>query len=523
MNRSSLFSLVFILILTSCMEREHSDVRGGEESLTVVQSSDIFTLDPHTFAETVTQSTLYRIMEPLIRLDSECKIDLEGSLAEGWSNPDDLTWKFFIRPDVKFHNGKLLTASDVVASILRARNHPQTDVGGGFGNVAQITAESQNVLVIRMNKPSAILPYLLYSCLIMTEQQARRWSEEELNETPIGTGPYRLVSWERGKAVKLEAFEEYWRGKPAFDHVSIIPQTDPEKRVGMLSNGEADLIVDIPVDMVETVLSLPQVKFISQVGIRVIFLGFDVSRDESPYVDVTPNPLKDIRVREAIYRAIDENMIINEVLNGFGKAASQFCSPYVFGFNPNLERLPYDPRKARELLTEAGYPDGFSITLHCPNNRYVKDEEIGEMVVKQLRAVGIDAKLEALPKEIFIPNTIDRKYSFFLMGWDCPNGDASSVFLDWLHSNDGGVYGYINAGGYSNASLDSIIEETEITLDPVKRAQLFEHAQEIGMSDIPWVPLHTQMNLYGVRKNISFKPRLDKQISLEEIYPEAAQ
>jgi peptide/nickel transport system substrate-binding protein len=258
------------------------------------------------------------------------------------------------------------------------------------------------------------------------------------------------------------------------------------------------------------------VKLLSQESLRVIYLGFDMARNQSPYVKVVPSPLKDRRVREAVYRAIDENKIIKEILHGYGRPASQFCSPYVFGFNPKIERLPYDPEGAKKLLREAGYPNGFSLTLHCPNNRYIKDEEIGKMVTEQLREVGIDAELQAMPKEEFLPLLSEKEFSFFLAGWDCPDGDASSVFFDCLHSSNDDGYGNYNAGGYANTQLDSIIEAVETTIDPIRRTQLFETAQAIGMSDIPWVPLHIQKNLYGIKKNLTFKPRHDNTISLTE-------
>jgi peptide/nickel transport system substrate-binding protein len=520
MIRGPLTILVTSTLLFSCSTIDSKNNRNNRRSINVIQSSDIFTLDPHTISETVTHSVLYNVMEPLIRLNSESELDIEGSIAESWVNPNKLTWKFFIRRGIKFHNGKVLTAEDVKASIMRAKYHPSTDVGGGLGNIKSITAEGYYTVVIKMSKASANLPYKLYFCPLMTKEQAERWSEDELNETPVGTGPYRLVSWKKGEQVQLEAFDEYWRGRPPFHTVSFIPETDPQKRVSMLSNGTGDLVLDIPVDMVELVKKLPHVKLMSQESLRVIFLGFDMARSQSPYVESVPSPLLDRRVREAIYRAIDEEKIIREILHGYGQIASQFCSPYVFGFNPKIERLPYDPEGAKKLLEEAGYPDGFSLILHCTNNRYIKDEEIGKTVTEYLRKVGIDAELKAMPKEEFFPLLTEKAFSFFLFGWDCPDGDASSVFFDCLHTSNGDGYGFYNAGGYTNTLLDSLIEMVETTIDPVRRTQLFESAQAIGTSDIPWIPLHIQKNLYGVKKNLSFIPRHDNQISLVELTPE---
>lgn len=516
------FSLLAILFLTpSCTEEDYASPH-KRRSLTVIQSSDIFTLDPHTFNETVTHSLLNNIMEPLVRMDANLRIDLEGSLAKGWMNPDDRTWRFHLRPGVRFHNGFILTAHDVKASLERARNHPLTDVGGGLGNIESMTVEDDLTLVIVLKQPSAILLQTLSSCMIMPKEQTEKWSEEENPEIPIGTGPYRFVSWNKGESVELRSFDEYWQGLPTFEQVRIEAVNDPLERVKLLTRGKADLVVDIPVEMVDQVKRQRGVTLISQEGLRVIYLGFDVGRTRSPYVGVTPNPLMDRRVREAIYRAIDEDRIIREVLHGYGKPATQFCAPSVFGFNTTLERLPYDPARARELLREAGYPDGFPLTFHCPNNRYVKDEEIGRMVAEQLREVGIDLTFVPLPKEVFLRDVSEGRYTFFLVGWDCSEGDAISVFLDCLHSAEGTDYGSFNAGRYHNESLDALIETTEITIDPVDRARLFEEAQEVGMEDIPWVPLHIEVNLYGVQEGFHFTPRLDKMIFLSDISPQGA-
>ncbi|MFQ6104939.1 MAG: ABC transporter substrate-binding protein [Candidatus Glassbacteria bacterium] len=507
------------VLISSCAQEKSTDEIVGKRILTIVLSSDILTLDPHIWDETLTHSVLKNMMEPLIKLDGDLKIDHESSIAEGWNNPDDHTWVFHIRSGVRFQNGKVLTAADVKASLERAKYHPLTDFGGGLGNIESISTKGDYTLVIKMRKPSAILPYILNSCMILSKEQAERWDVDELVEKPIGTGPYRLISWERGKSIRLKAFDNYWKGKPAFDRVVIIPESDSRKRVNMILNGEADLVVDIPVDVVDSLKERPDMRLISQESLRVIYLGFDMEKDQSPYVDAAGSPLKNRKVRQAIYLAIDEEKIIREVLRGHGKPASQFCSPYVFGFNPKIERLPYDPERAKVLLTEAGYADGFKITFHCPNNRYVKDEEIGAMIVQQLKQVGIDAKLRALPKEIFFPQFIEGNYSFFLIGWDCPNGDAIWSFLNCLHTRVPPAYGYLNVGGYSNAYLDSLIEMIEVTMDPVERTRLFEEAQEIGTRDIPWIPLHTQVDIYGVKKDLSFNPRLDKQLALNEIKP----
>ncbi len=521
-KKCSCFLIIFGLLLTVACDQNRSRASSddsGPRKLTVVQSSDIFTLDPHTMNETVTHSVLYNIMEPLIKLDEDLKIDVESSLAKSWINPDEKTWTFFLRQGVTFHNGKPLTAEDVKASLDRARYHPLTDVGGGLGNIESIKTRGHYSLVIEMKEPSAVLPRTLNNCMIFCSEQVERWSEQELDETPIGTGPYRLLSWKKGSSIELEAFEDYRNGAPAFDTVTILIETDPEERAEMIADGRADLVMDIPVDSVDMFHRDTGTRLITQEGLRVIYLGFDVLRDESPYISVTPNPLKDRRVREAFYRAIDEHEIVTEILNGYGNPASQFCSPYVFGFNPSLERLSHDPERAKELLAEAGYPDGFSLTLHCPNNRYVKDREIGAMIVDQLRIIGLDVTLEALPKEVFIPELLERKYSFYLAGWDCPEGDAISVFIDCLHTMKRPSYGHYNTGGYSNSILDSLVREAERTIDPVRRTQIFEDAQRIAMNDIPWIPLHTQVDLYGIRSGLTFDPRLDKQLFVAGIRP----
>lgn len=514
-----MMALIVSLNLSGCREEKESPIQEKvKESLIVVQASDALDLDPHMYNENVTLSVNGNMFEGLVSLDKNLKIDYRSSLAKSWINPDELTWIFYLRKGVKFHNGTELKASDVKFSLDRAKNHPRSQMSGNVASMESVKVIDDYTVEIKTERPCGILPYKIADVFILSEKYAKEKGDRYLSTHPMGTGPFEFVEWKRGKHTKMVAFDQYWRGKSPVENLLFKSITDDEERLNALLSGKADIILDVPVEEAEKIRSQRNARLVVKNSLRVIYLAFDRKREVTPFVNLDRNPLKDLRVRKAIYYAIDEENIIENIMEGFALPASQFSSPYVFGYNPEVKRLPYDPARARQLLKEAGCEDGFELTLHCTNNRYVKDEEIGQAVVNDLNRIGVRAKLQALPKEEFFPNWIDGEYSFFLVGWACDYGEASSVFEDCIHTPDlSKGYGKYNAGGYSNRELDQLIEQISATINPDKRLSLLQRAQEMGTEDVVWVPLHCQVDLYGISQDVVFEPRLDNRIRAYEI------
>src|SRR6056297_999249 len=351
--------------------------------------------------------------------------------------------------------------------------------------------------------PTPILARKLQSVVMYSKDYTEANSDSHMQNNPIGTGPYMVESWEKDEEMVLTFFEGYWRERPEADKVILRPITNPATRVAALLSGEVDILIDLPVQDVEKIKENEDVEVITLPDLRLIFLG----------METTEGPLADVRVRKAIYHAINEDAIVEHVMNGHAYPAAQFYPEFVFGFNPDIERLEYDPEKARELLAEAGYPDGFTIQLDSSNDRYINDGQTAQAVAIQLARVGINVELNVQTKSAHFDKVLSRNTDFYLLGWSNTNGDGMQ-FLDGLLHSPEDSYGRFNLGNYTNLRVDELIEEAAKTLNDKKRSQIMQEAVKIGMDEVAYLPLHYQQQLYGLKENIAWTPRPDKYIDL---------
>jgi len=247
----------------------------------------------------------------------------------------------------------------------------------------------------------------------------------------------------------------------------------------------------------------------------------DQFRKNSPYVKspTGENPFLDVRVRRALYYGINEDAIIKFIMKGFAAPAAQFHPDVVVGYDPAIKRVKYNPAKAKELLAEAGYPNGFSVVLDAPNNRYINDAQIAQAVASSLAKIGIKVKVNATPKSSFFPKTARQDTSFFLIGWASSDGDGSSMLDGVVHSKDDVKgYGRYNNGKYSNAKVDKLIEESDGNMNPASRLKEMREAQQIALvKDQNIIPLHYQVDIYASSKKIKFTPRTDSRIWVYDI------
>ncbi|MEA3544084.1 MAG: ABC transporter substrate-binding protein, partial [Thermodesulfobacteriota bacterium] len=330
---------------------------------------------------------------------------------------------------------------------------------------------------------------------------------------PVGTGPYKFVSWKKGESFTIAANQSYWRDQPFYSAVVFKPLTNNATRVAAALSGEVDIIDKVPVMDVERIKKSSKLNFFMQPGLRLIYLQMDQGRLETPYVK-GKNPFLDVRVRRAIYLGINEDSIIKHIMKGFAAPAGQFNPEVVFGYDTSITRPAYNPAEAKKLLASAGYPKGFEVTLDAPNNRYVNDAQIAQGIASSLSRIGIKVKVNALPKATFFPKTDRLDTSLFLIGWASTDGDSSS-FLDGIthtHDKEAG-YGRYNRGRYSNAKVDELIEKAGVTIDENERLGYLIEAQRIAlMDDMNIIPLHFQVDLYASGKGIKFAPRTDSHM-----------
>jgi peptide/nickel transport system substrate-binding protein len=443
------------------------------------------------------------------------KQHLIPGLALSWRPLDDTTWEFKLRPGVKFHDGSPLTPDDIIFSIDRADKVPNSPSALSIytKEVQEIVAVDPLTLHIKTKGPYPLLVEDLSNIAIQSKKAAEGKTTDDFNKGPaaIGTGPFKFVEWVPGSRIVLQRNDDYWGAKPAWQRVTIRPIPNAASRLAALLAGDVDFIEDVPSTDIKGLKDNPKVTLAQAVSNRVIFLHMDTNRDETPFAfdksgkPLPKNPLKDLRVRQAMSKAINRQAIVDRIMEGVAIPASQLLPEGFFGVSPNLKVEPYDPAGAKKLLAEAGYPDGFQITLHGPNNRYINDSRICEAVAQMLSRVGIDTKVETMPQNIFFSRASKYEFSLMLVGWGSSTGEASSPLKSLLAtvSKEKGL-GPSNRGRYSNPELDKLLGEALATIDPPQRETLLQQATEVGIKDLGIIPLHYEVSTWGMRKGQSF-------------------
>lgn len=487
-----------------------------EKSVTIGLTSDPSHLYPLAGEELSSNIMYYHLYDPLVKRSAD--LTFGPGLAESWETVDDTTWRFKLREGVTFHNGNPFTASDVVFTVEKAKASIRPDL---VANIASITAIDDLTVEITTPKPYAVLPNDLAEVLILDEEYTTETGDEQMDLKPMGTGPYMLDEWIKEEKLVLDAFEDYWAGAPAIKTVTFRPITNPATRTAALLTGEVDIIQDLAVRDVERVRSEDGFEVITRPSLLNVVLAMD-TRAKSPTIE-GENPMTDQRVREAIARAIDVDAINQIVMNGLATPSDQYVpsshTGYVDGMNFR-EMYPMDVEKAKELLAEAGYPDGFTMTLDATNNRYVNDAQIAQALASMLAKVGITLELNIMPKSNFwgyirVPT---ENSSFIMSGWDVPAGDAGSMYGALFYTRDKREgYGQVNRGSYSNPEVDALIDQADSTPSIEQRDAYLQDATKILMAEIPMIPLHYEQDIYGVRKGITLAPRVDKFISAYEL------
>jgi peptide/nickel transport system substrate-binding protein len=309
----------------------------------------------------------------------------------------------------------------------------------------------------------------------------------------------------------MEANEQYWEGAPSIKRVELRAITEPSTRFAALITGQADLVSGVPVELYKQVIKNKKIQAVTRPARRSIFLALG---------NEPGSPTADIRVRKAMYMAINEDEIIEKIMRGHATPAAQIPDPPTIGYNPTIKRLAYNPKLAKKLLKEAGYANGFDITLGGPNDRYVQDEKIAEAIVKYLAKVGIRAALDVKPKSIFFTEVSQGKHKFFMFGWFDGTYDMGRTYFKLAHTQDKAKgLGSWNPA-FSDSSIDSFLESTASMIDPAERRKALQRLNKMAMEEkITWIPLHYQQDIYAIQKGkgIKFYPRPDRWIVCKEI------
>jgi peptide/nickel transport system substrate-binding protein len=467
-----------------------STVAADAKALRWARSSDATTLDPHSGNTGPNHATSWRVL------------------------PNDPTvWEFKLRPNVKFHNGAAFTADDVVFSMQRAMK-PAADMKSLLVSVDTITKVDDLTVHFKTKGPNALLVNNLTNLFIMNKawseannaadpQNLKEKTENGATRAAMGTGPYTLVAREPDVRTVMKLNDSYW-GKGTdplpFTEITYRPIPEAATRIAALLSGEVDFVQDLPPQDIQRLQTTAGIKVNAGAENRSIFLGMNIGIPELRGSDVKgKNPFADNRVRQAINTSLNRDAIQRVTMRGQSTPQGTIATPFINGYTKEIDQWPkYDVAAAKKLLADAGYPNGFSTTLHCTNDRYVNDEGICQAAVSMLGQIGIKATLVSQSLRVHFPGIQRGEYDFYLLGWGIPTFDSHYVFND-LYRTKTQTAGTWNGTGYSNAALDAKIDGLNSEVNIEKRnATIAEIWKEIQANNV-YAPIHMQYIAYGMR------------------------
>ena len=492
-------------------------------------AGDPQTMDPHSQNEGLTNSVNSQVYEYLMIRDK--KLKLGPGLATEWKQIDALTWQFKLRQGVKFHDGTPFSADDVVFSMERAKA-PTSQIRVYANQAGTARKIDANTVEFKLPQVNPIFLDHVNSVMIMSKS----WSEKNNCTTPLdyknkeekftslnanGTGPFRLVS--RQPDVKtIWKKNDTWWGKHEGNLTSVTYSSikNDVTRLSALISGEVDFILDPPPQDLENLEKTPGVKVIKGIENRVVFIGMDQARDELLYSNVKgKNPFKDKRVRQAMYQAIDIDAIKTKLMRGQAFPTGALTPSPLGSYNdPAIEkRRPFDVAAANKLMAEAGYPQGFEVTLHCPNNRYINDEKICQALAAMWARINIKIRLDAQPRAVYFPRIDKLDTSLYMLGWGGAITDAETVLTPVLRNRGASGIGDYNYGNYKNAKLDEAAAASSKEPDAKKREAFIKQALVAHNEEINHLPLHRQVIPWAARSNINVVHRADNVVEYQWI------
>lgn len=487
---------------------------------------DMQTTDPHSQNENLTNNINQLVYEFLVVRDKT--LGIKPALAESWTQVSPTVWRFKLRPGVKFHDGTPFTADDVLFSFERARS--DTSQLRAYSNASGIPKKIDDLTVeFTTNGPNPVELEHINTINIMS----KAWSEKNRATKPQnysakedmitahqanGTGPYMLKSREPDIKTVLVKNPNWWglkenRFEGNADEVIYTPIVSDATRVAALISGEVDLVNDPPPQDVPRLAQTSGIKILEGTENRIVFIGMDQARDELLYSSVKgKNPFKDKRVRQALYQAIDIEAIHKSTMRGLAQPSGAML-PSPIQTTPELEkRLPFDKEKAKKLMAEAGYPNGFEVTLDCPNNRYVNDEKICQALAAMWSQIGVTTRVNAMPRANYFPKLEKTDTSLYMLGWGGATTDAIFILQPVLSTYSSKGDGDYNYGRYSNAKLDELTTKIKTNVNAPERMNQIHEALQSQKDEFNHLPLHRQVIPWATRSNVTAVHRADNNV-----------
>lgn len=499
------------------------------ENLSIGLSADVTSIDPHYHVLTPNNNISEQVFDSLVQKDDQQR--MRPGLATSWKALDDTTWEFKLRHGVKFHDGSDFTAEDVVFSIDRpaaVKNSPSSFTIYTKAITEKIIVDAHTVR-FKTATPYPLMPNDLSTISIVSKKAAANAASDDFNsgKATIGTGPYRFVRWAKGDRIEFVRNDAYWGPKPPWEKVTFRLITSDPARVAALLAGDVQAIENVPTADLAKLKTNSAVSLFRSISHRVMYLHLDSARERSPFLfdkagkPLEKNPLKDVRVRRAISKAINRQAIAERVMEGAAVPTGQLMPEGFFGYTPALKVETYDPEGAKKLLAEAGYANGFALTLHGPNDRYVNDDQVCQAIAQMLTRVGIQIRVETMPSSVYFSRGTRLEFSFMLVGWAADTAEASSPLKSLLatYDRDKGM-GTTNRGRYSNPKMDAVLAQALATVDDARREKLLREATELAIGDLGIIPLYHQVNIWAARKGIAYLPRTDERTYAQEFKPQ---
>lgn len=485
-------------------------------------ANDILTVDPHAQNHQTTHAFLQQVYESLVRYDA--KYQIEPALATKWTQVSPTQVRFELRKGVKFHDGAPFTADDVVFSLTRAMT-PPSNMMTAVQSVKEVKKVDDHTVDLILKGPNPILLRELTEARILNKAWAEKHNsvksqdyaakeENYASRNANGTGPFSMAGWQPDVKVTLKKNPNWWdKPKGNIDEVVFTPIKSAATRSAALISGQVDFVVDPPPQDLARMKASPDIQLIEGAENRTIYLGLDQFRDELPGAG-TPgkNPLKDKRVRQALYQAIDAAGLHSRTMRNLSVPAGTMVAPMVHGWSKSLDEraAKYDVEAAKKLLADAGYPNGFSLKLDCPNDRYVNDEAICQAVTAMWTRIGVKTQLQTAPMAQFVTRVLNNDVSAYLFGWGVATFDALYSLDSLMSTKDGktsaGVY---NGGRFSDPKLDAMINQIKVEMDQPKRDALLNDALKLVKDEYYYLPLHHQIRPWAMRKNVQTPHRAD--------------
>jgi peptide/nickel transport system substrate-binding protein len=496
------------------------------QNLVLGTKLELNTLDPHFFAAFPTGSSHEYLFDKLTVLDE--KLRVAPSLAQSWKLLDNLTWEFRLRKGVVFHDGSPFTADDVLFTIDRVPNVPNSP--NSFSQftrgIEKVTKLDDHTIVIRTKSPNPMLPNDLANVWIISAKAAKGATTADFNsgKAAIGTGPYKLVEWVNGERLVVERNDRYWGPRPHWAKVTEkVIAKDPTRLAALLS-GQVDAIDAVPIPDLDRLRKEGKFALYRGAAALVHYVALDSARDISPFVTakdgkpLAANPLKDPRVRKALSHAINRDLLVKRVMEGSGIAASQLLPAEFPGASKSLRPDAYDVAKAQALLKEAGWGEGFRIVLHATADRYANDSSVAQAIAQMWTRIGLKAEVETLPGAVFFTRASKQEFSAFAAQYGAE--DAANSLRALVASFDPARgFGTANRTRYANPIVDSLLTESNETMDEEVRGQKLTRAINFAMADQPLIPVFYPIFDFAAKKDLVITPRAQRRFNAMMVAP----